>query len=83
MKYLAVQRYASGLYPGGFAAGDVLDLDEEHAGSINRDAPGTLVPYAEGMEAPPADRQVKAAEKRGDRGNGGVIDKASFKAVKD
>lgn len=67
MKYLALQTYKSGLYPGGFAAGDILDLDEAHAGSINRDAPGTLeaVPDARAVEKPPSDRQVHAAKKRG------------------
>lgn len=75
MKYLAVQRYASGLYPGGFAAGDQINLDDALAADINRDAPGTLVltvaepePVApRQVDAPPADRMHRApARKRGD-----------------
>lgn len=50
MKYTATQAYKSGLYPGGFAAGDTLDLDEALALSINRDAPGTLVEFVEPVE---------------------------------
>lgn len=79
-KYLATQHYTSGLYPGGIVAGDVLDLEEGLAGSINRDAPGTLVPNPEGVKAD--DRQQKAAPQRRDRGTVEPITKAEHKAVK-
>ena len=38
--YTATQRYRSGL--GQFAAGETVDLPEDFAAHINRDAPGTL-----------------------------------------
>lgn len=60
MKYTATQRYKSGLLPGGIAAGDVLDIDESLALSINRDAPGTLVEYVEPVEV----RKAEPAENR-------------------
>lgn len=82
MKYLATQRYASSYLPGGVAAGEVIDLTEDEAEAINRDSPGTLVPNPEGVTEAPADRQQKTPPQRRDRGDGGVIDKATFKAVK-
>lgn len=60
MKYTATQTYKSGLYPGGFATGDILDLDESLALSINRDAPGTLVEFVEPVE----ERKQEPAENR-------------------
>lgn len=65
MKYTATQNYKSGLYPGGFAAGDTLDLDEALASSINRDAPGTLVEFVEERNAEPEqNRMVTKANNR-------------------
>lgn len=65
MKYTATQAYRSGLYPGGFAAGDILDLDEALALSINRDAPGTLLPFVEERKAEPEqNRMVTKANNR-------------------
>lgn len=65
MKYTATQAYRSGLYPGGFAAGDILDLDEALASSINRDAPGTLVEFVEERKQEPAEnRMVTKASNR-------------------
>lgn len=81
-KYLATQRYASSYLPGGIAAGEVIDLSDAEAEAINRDSPGTLVPNPDGVAEPENDRQMKAAPQRRDRGEGGVIDKATFKAVK-
>lgn len=58
MKYTATQTYKSGLYPGGFATGDILDLDESLALSINRDAPGTLVEFVEERKQEPAENRM-------------------------
>ena len=58
MKYTALQAYRSGLYPGGFATGDILDLDEALALSIHRDAPGTLVEYVEARKAEPEQNRM-------------------------
>jgi hypothetical protein len=83
MTYLATQRYASSYYPGGFAAGDTLDLDDVTAEAINRDSPGTLVLPPAGAEAVKADRHQKAAPARRDRGDEEPISRASFKAVRE
>lgn len=60
MKYTAAQNYKSGLYPGGFAAGDILDLEDGLALSINRDSPGTLTAYVEPVD----ERKAEPAENR-------------------
>lgn len=82
-KYLATQRYVSGLYPGGFAAGDILELEDALALAINRDSPGTLVANPDGVQAPPEDRQMHAPPQRRDRGEQSAIDTSTYKAVKD
>lgn len=55
--------------------GDVVDLTEQQAADINRDAPGTLVPHTakpddaetRALDAPPANRQVTGGRKRGQK----------------
>lgn len=81
--YLATQRYSSSLLPGGLAAGETVDLDDDLAAAINRDAPGTLVPAPAGAEAVKEDRQLKAAPARRDRGGGEAISRKDFKAVRE
>lgn len=87
--------YLSGL--GQFAAGDVVQLVDDLAAHINRDSPGTLEsvfepgPEDDGrtLDAPPHDRMLKGAKKRGendrrgDPGDQGAMSRAEFKAVKD
>lgn len=67
-KYLVTQRYQSGLYPGGLAAGDMVELEDALALSINRDSPGTLTAYVEPVEErnaePAQDRMVHKASNR-------------------
>jgi hypothetical protein len=60
MKYTATQSYKSSYLPGGIAAGEVIDLTESEAEDINRDAPGTLVPFVEPVEV----RKQEPAENR-------------------
>lgn len=81
--YLVTQNYRSSYFPGGMSAGDTLDLDDDVAEAINRDSPGTLVAAPSGAESVKADRQVKAAPARRDRGDGEAISKATFKAVRE
>lgn len=68
-KFRVTQNYRSGL--GIFDAGDVVELADDFAAHINRDAPGTLEPAYEALppaerapDAPPADRMVKSARRR-------------------
>jgi hypothetical protein len=65
VKYQVAQRYTAsrdGLIVGPYAAGDVVDLDDEAAAWVNRDAPGTLAPIA--VEVPAADNPPRAAATR-------------------
>ena len=80
--YLATQRYASGLLPGGVAAGETVELAVDLAEAINRDAPGTLVPAPDGAEAVKEDRMQRKPPARRDRGEGAAMSKAEFKAVR-
>lgn len=66
--YLVTQDYRSGL--GAFGEGQTVELDDELAAHIERDSPGTLVrvsalPETRTLDAPPADRMIKTARKRG------------------
>lgn len=89
-RYRVGHDYLSGL--GQFAAGDVVELDDALAAHINRDSPGTLAAVtttARTLEAPPRDRMLKGAKKRGtadrqgDPGDQGAISRAEFEAVRD
>lgn len=68
MRYVLNWKYASS-YGGLWEAGVVVELDEETAEVINRDSPGVLSPEGEaaarGLDAPPQDRMVRKASKRG------------------
>lgn len=84
-KYAAQWRYSSSL-GGPFSQGDQVELEQDVAEAINRDSPGVLVLIAlEGHErAPleaPQDRMQKPRARR-DRGEGGPITRAEFKATK-
>ena len=89
MKCLVRWNYRSSL-GGPWVEGDVVDVDADVAEAIGRDSPGVLGPLplpspaaeSEGErqeEAPPRDRMVR----RKDRGGGGPITRAEFRAVKD
>lgn len=84
-KYTFTQTYRSSYGAG--SKGESVELSEQQAADINRDAPGTLepadAPETRAVDTPPADRMVKQARTRGDRGNEQPIDKATYKAVKD
>jgi hypothetical protein len=58
MRYTATQSYKSSYLPGGIAAGEVIDLTESEAEDINRDAPGTLVPFVEVRKQEPAENRM-------------------------
>jgi hypothetical protein len=58
MKYTATQTYKSSYLPGGIAAGEVIDLTDAEAEDINRDAPGTLVPFVEERKQEPAENRM-------------------------
>lgn len=68
--YRVTQHYQSGL--GAFRKGEIVELVDDFAAHINRDAPGTLEPYLEpepesgtrADDAPPHDRMVKTARRR-------------------
>lgn len=63
------QRYRSSYGSGD--KGDVVDLTDQQAADINRDAPGTLdavEPKARAVEKAPANRQVTAAKNRAAKG---------------
>ena len=77
------QRYRSSYGQGD--KGDVVDLPDDQAADINRDAPGTLEPVTEkrAVEKAPNNRQVTGARNRNDRGTQEPIDKTTFKAVRD
>lgn len=106
--YYVNWRYSSSL-GGPWKIGDEVTLDEETAIAINNDSPGVLTPLEEVTEeaakqevpasdtslpdAPPADRQLKAASRRQverhmppepqEPGAQEPIDKTTFKAVRD
>ena len=86
-KYRFNWRYISS-YGGPWEEGEVVELDDELAEALGRDSPGVLGEVkARALEAPPQDRQVKAAQTRrldrqGDPSDQGAITKADYKAVK-
>lgn len=69
--YKANWDYSSSL--GAFTEGDVVEFDDELAAHINRSSPGVLVPVRvhveepreRALDAPPSDRMVHSAKKRG------------------
>lgn len=70
MRYTVTRAYTSGS-GGPWRAGDVVEIDDDLAAHLEADSPGLLVPVADEPEpeartfdAPPHDRQVKAARKR-------------------
>lgn len=58
-KYRVEWRYASSL--GNFAAGDVVELDEDLAEHINRDSPGVLTRF---VDVPKQNRRVTRKQTR-------------------
>lgn len=69
-RFVWTQNYRSGLAVG--VKGERVDVSDELAAAIARDAPGSLAPVddkpkadARALDAPPADRMVHKASKRG------------------
>ena len=66
-QYRVTQHYQSGI--GSFRKDAIVEVPDDLAAHIERDAPGTLEPIADEPEtraddAPPHDRMVKTARKR-------------------
>lgn len=65
MRYKFLKRYRFGQKS--YRPGDVAELTENEARHINQDEPGTVVlaeVITRTLEAPPQDRQVRAAPKK-------------------
>ncbi len=86
MKYKVQWRYTSSL-GGPWEAGEAVELDEELAAAINLDSPGVLALEIPGQERAtkraPMDRMVRGGKDRAVQENFGVMDRETFKAVRD
>lgn len=83
--YTLQWNYASNL-GGPWAEGETVALDEARAADINRDSPGVLLELGPVDDEPipdARDRMVKKAKRRGLDGPVELIDKTTFKAVRD
>lgn len=67
-EYRFTQNYVSSYGEG--RKGDVVELTDQEAADINRDAPGTLEPVTEqrAVEKAPSNRQVTSAKNRSAKG---------------
>ena len=92
-RYTVQWNYTSGL-GGPWVQGEIVKLSPDLAEAVNRDSPGVLIETSalaavlsdvpDDDPIPEAkDRMVKRAKHRGQGGPQEVIDKTTFKAVKD